>query len=224
MALPVVLADVQKRFIPLQIPNLDVWLKADALALSDGNPIATWADLSGNGKDFTQSTEAKKPLYKTGIQNGRPGVLFDGVDDTLTHTVINYAGNFSMFVVAQFIKDDFILGNTDINYMCVFNGVAQFGMRSTSTTMAFSPYTFIQGDNALVSAIKTSGNISVYDRGVIVDTIADAGSLGLKWLGSRQGTAALLTGYMFEIIIYAAAVTVNQQRLVRSYLTNRWGV
>ena len=63
------------------------WLKADTLALSDGDAIATWTDRSGNSNDLTQSTEILKPLYKTNILNGHPAILFDGNNDYIQSTI-----------------------------------------------------------------------------------------------------------------------------------------
>ena len=62
-----------------------LWLKADTIGgLSDGGAIGTWADQSGNGRDFTQNTAGAKPTYKTGILNGLPVVRFDGTTDYMT--------------------------------------------------------------------------------------------------------------------------------------------
>lgn len=55
-------------------------LRANQLSLSDGDPVSTWADTSGNGYDFTQTGDAR-PIYHTG--GGVPYVEFDGVDDIL---------------------------------------------------------------------------------------------------------------------------------------------
>src|SRR5205085_10552927 len=59
-------------FDPSTIPNMAVWLKADALSLSDGDPIGTWTDSSGNSHNGTQATTANKMIFKTNIQNGLP--------------------------------------------------------------------------------------------------------------------------------------------------------
>lgn len=53
-------------------------LRASQLALSDGNPVSTWADASGLHNDFTQSGAAR-PAYRAG--GGVPYVQGDGVDD-----------------------------------------------------------------------------------------------------------------------------------------------
>ena len=63
---------------PDQVGTLNAWWKADALALSDGDPIGSWADSSGNGHTMTQATGSKKPTYRaapTGF-NGQPAAEF----------------------------------------------------------------------------------------------------------------------------------------------------
>lgn len=66
-----------------------LWLKADAITgLADSDPVATWPDSSGNGYNATQGTAGDRPLYKTGIINGRPAVLFDGTSDYLATTAL----------------------------------------------------------------------------------------------------------------------------------------
>lgn len=69
---------------PTDKSGLVFWFKADSLSLSDGDPVSTWTDSSGNlGANATQAG-GNRPLYKTNIQNGKPGILFDGTDDYFT--------------------------------------------------------------------------------------------------------------------------------------------
>ena len=49
---------------------------------SDGTAVATWADRSGNGNDFTESTN--QPTFKASWLNGKPAVKFDGANDVLS--------------------------------------------------------------------------------------------------------------------------------------------
>jgi hypothetical protein len=64
-----------------------VWLDAQALALSDNDPVATWADGSGNALDFTEATN--RPTYKTNVLNGHPCVRFDGTNDILSNASVD---------------------------------------------------------------------------------------------------------------------------------------
>ena len=69
---------------PASIPGLKLWLDASQITgLNDGDAVATWSDVSGNGRDFTQATASYRPTYKTNIRGSLPVVRFDGVDDYL---------------------------------------------------------------------------------------------------------------------------------------------
>jgi hypothetical protein len=81
--------------VPLQVDGLVLWLDgADINSLyqdsakttpvtSDDDPVGCWADKSGNGYDYTQSTLAYRPAYKTGILNSLAIVRGNGVDASL---------------------------------------------------------------------------------------------------------------------------------------------
>lgn len=66
---------------PTTITGCKLWLKADVLVLSDGDPVATWPDSSGLGNDATQATSGNRPTFQTNeINTSLPVVRFDGGD------------------------------------------------------------------------------------------------------------------------------------------------
>jgi hypothetical protein len=74
-----------------------VWVKADALALNDGDPVTSWTDSSGSGHHLVQATEALQPTFQTSEINGLPVVRFDG-GDCLADPAVELS-TFSLFVV-----------------------------------------------------------------------------------------------------------------------------
>ena len=89
-------------FDPKSLSGLTVWLKADTGITKDGSDlIGTWADQSGNGNDFSQSTAGNKPVFSASAQNNLPAVTFDGVNDHLTTSAFITLGTYSAFVVAS---------------------------------------------------------------------------------------------------------------------------
>jgi hypothetical protein len=89
---------------PRHISGLKLWLRANSLTgLNDNDPVTTWTDSSGNANNCTQSTADKKPLYKTGILNGKPVVRFDGSDDVLIGGTISGSG-VTAFLVAKSVE------------------------------------------------------------------------------------------------------------------------
>ena len=65
-----------------------LWLKGDigvnGGTAVDGNAVYEWADQSGNGNDFIQTTAAAQPIYYASVIGSKPGVAF--VSDLLEHT------------------------------------------------------------------------------------------------------------------------------------------
>lgn len=52
-------------------------------AAVDQGRLSQWSDQSGKGNHLVQATAANQALYRTGRRNGRPSILFDGVNDTV---------------------------------------------------------------------------------------------------------------------------------------------
>lgn len=76
-------------FVPTDVGGLVLWLRADTITgLSDGDPVSTWLDESGNGTDATSSS-ALRPTYQTSEINGLPVVRFDGTDDRISWSAIS---------------------------------------------------------------------------------------------------------------------------------------
>jgi len=64
----------------LPMTGMLLWLKADALALNNGDPVNTWTDSSGNGRNavLVSNYGQVAPVYTTNVFNGRPVVRFNG--------------------------------------------------------------------------------------------------------------------------------------------------
>ena len=64
-----------------------IWLRADAIeGVGDGADLATWADVSGNGNDASQSAPGQRPTYEQGVStmNDRPVVRFEDPSEATT--------------------------------------------------------------------------------------------------------------------------------------------
>ncbi len=92
--------DVGAKFLPTDIPDIELWLAADKITgLADAADVVTWLDASGQGNDVTQITEANRPIWKVDILNGLAVVRFDGTDQTLDGTLdgVQPYVNFAVF-------------------------------------------------------------------------------------------------------------------------------
>jgi hypothetical protein len=70
---------------------------------TENSPATPWIDLSGNGNTaIGQGTP--NPLFKYNIQNGRPGILFDGSNawyEIADASILELTGALEIFVVSK---------------------------------------------------------------------------------------------------------------------------
>lgn len=90
-------------FSPISLSPI-VWLDASQLpVVSDGTALATFTDESGNSNSPTQATSADRPLYKTAGANGKPYVLFDGVDQYMVKA-FTLTQPTTIYIVAKYVS------------------------------------------------------------------------------------------------------------------------
>ncbi len=92
---------------PASISGIMAWYAADMIrGLADGDTIAQWDDLSGNARHMLQAEAGRRPLYKIGIVNGLPALLFDSGDDVMA-TVASFTGMCTVVAVAKYVGASF---------------------------------------------------------------------------------------------------------------------
>lgn len=59
--------------------NPSIWFDASQLTLNDGDSVAEWTDVSGNGRNATQSNALRRPIYHSSVAgaNDMPVVRFN---------------------------------------------------------------------------------------------------------------------------------------------------
>ncbi|MEQ8353183.1 MAG: LamG-like jellyroll fold domain-containing protein [Leptospiraceae bacterium] len=86
---------------PDSFADLAIWFKADDLGLTDGDPVITWSDASGLGNDAFSGVAVQQPLFLESSLNGLPALQFDGTDDEMQSTDIEFDSH-TIIVVARF--------------------------------------------------------------------------------------------------------------------------
>jgi hypothetical protein len=218
-------------------------LEADTLSLSDGDPVSTWADQSGNGHDFTQTGNAR-PTKQT--VSSYPAVVFDGVDDWMDGA--NFADNldsFAVFTVAipragignqayyvakspdnnmgwffdnhgsQFFWQDLIGDNY---YFIYYDNLPNFDIKIVSCAeklSATSGHIYINGDNT---------NELFFGNGTSIDFSNSANvTLGLL----REGGQSFPSVDLLAVLIYQITDIANwatDRAAIISWLAARYGV
>lgn len=213
------------QFDPSTVSGIQIWLKADSLSLNDGDAVSTWTDSSTNGNDFTGTTTTR-PIYKTGIVNGKPILRFDGTDDILTAT--SSATYRTIFAVGKYTA-----GATFVDY----NGL----IANASTHM-------INGYAATTNIVTGVASMTAAWRNGQARTTADVyGNVGFDfypinsefWCGTFQlasnttmtallgrtaGAGRFWGGDIAEVLAYNAVLSSTDRANIETYLVNKYAL
>lgn len=229
--------------LPTDFSGLQLWLRADTLALSDGQAVGTWPDESGNGND---ATGVNTPTYRANVQNGLPAV--ECLRASNEHfTVADTAGlkldqASTVFVVAE-------SDGAQSALLAKWPGGSSAGayyLELTSGDVPKLDRPFVDGGvaaNTFVDvatffmlstlvAKKTGTNYYVQHRSqhgtqVGLDPIIAAGTATTHSLvigGNAGGTSPFINGHLGEIIIYNRALSGAETEAIEKYLTDKWGL
>ena len=215
-------------FSPSDIAGLKLWLKADALSLSDGDPVGTWTDSSGNANNATASGSAR-PTYKVAILNGHAALRFDG-----TANVMNVAS-----VCAQPLTY-FIVGKMTTTSTYYFDGVSgnrfalSDGLNGTPNNLGLyaggavveSAFTVAGSAAKLWSGVGNAASSSIFKDGAAFAT-GNPGTQGLDGgmtIGNRFALSLFLNGDIEEIIVYNTALSAGNRQAVEDYLGAKYGI
>lgn len=217
--------------------GLELWFDSSTITgLNDGDPVSTWNDMSGNGRNATQSGEAR-PTYKINIVNGKPVVRF-AASSYMTHTYSrNAQAPFSIFSVIKQTVDAY-------DYMTVIicqaasQPVVHFASRAggingldTYLNNHIQSSLSIGNNWGVTSLVVTSADAS---NGVLFaangssETKTGNGSFSFgsarQTLGSNTPTSDGFQGDMAEILVYSTAVSSSERTQIENYLNNKYKI
>lgn len=213
-------------FSPLDITGLKLWLKADALSLSDADPVGTWPDSSGLGNDATQGTAAKKPTYKVSIINGMPVVRFDGTDDVLLCPAITAATGLSAFAVSK-VAVATSFGMTLVLRVFTLelrqNGVTGNMQLLTNGTTSIAGSA---GTSWTVHSFTNNGSdlTELWTNGTSNGTQPNSATCGTPTIGARSDSSSPFNGDVAEIILYDSDLADSDRQAVEAYLAAKYGL
>jgi len=218
------------KFNPKKISDLQLWLDASQLGLADGDSVSSWTDLSNKNRHATQATAAKKPVFKTNIQNGNPVVRFDGTDDWMSTAAWgDLLQPNTIFIVAKIpiAASKIILDGVDSTKRHQFStGITENTLIQFAGTSATITQLGIRGNWAIASLAYNSPLSNAYINGVLTNT----GNLSTNVLsGLTLGGHPTIDDYhpstdMGEIIVYNKILTVTERQRIELYLSRKWGV
>ncbi len=222
-----------------------LWLRADDLS---AGTVATWADQSGNGFNYSRSNTSERPSLASSVLNGKPVVRFDGNNDDLTSSNSNTAlgggvQDITIFTVfrststqnsrmVHFSADgnaNRTLIGTSINHTT--NGSAGFVTRTSAGSADLDiaqDADWNDGNGHILVSKVDDANRYVYIDGTLrasdtQDMLFTSTNDGTSFLGSRNGNDHF-NGDLAEVIVYRRALNEAQRRIVENHLSTRWGI
>lgn len=214
---------------PTAITGCKLWLDASQITgLNDGDKVANWPDMSGNGYNATQSTSAQQPVYKANFVSGKPAISFDGADDVLIGTMqalgTSNATYFQIFRQRNMTGENVTLfvGTAGVPKGCSqpYHNAGKFGYSGWgddyTSTVAIPVDTWCQE-----TMTRDGANIKDYASGTINFTFAHSGNnnvAGTFSIGGVTNNTRYATAYIAETIIYNSLLSDSNRLKVEAYL------
>ncbi|MBC7289275.1 MAG: hypothetical protein H5T86_14795, partial [Armatimonadetes bacterium] len=187
--------------------GLEVWLDAsdaETVSADQTGRVESWADKSGKGRHATQQVPEYRPFYVRDGINGRPALRFD--DELLTRLQL----------------PDLAEGKINATILAVVSN-PQPGLPANHDPRIFTAsdgqgYDYIVGLCCSIPGLETGG------PRIIATQHKDrwAKYVRIGCFSPRYQT--FLKGYVGEILVYSRILKQEEQDLVRTYLTAKWGL
>jgi hypothetical protein len=220
--------------------GLQQWLRADTGNIYQPNPI--WKDQSGHGHDATAS--ANPPGLTYDGHHCKPAFVFGGNQSFSFNLPIAGWSQMTVFLVAKattdgtpgayFSRNSAILWTEDAQWGNTFvspyqtHAYARFGTTQPGNNLSYTrPGGGVGQDFTITRAEHNLGTDRILVNGVQV--FQQTGKLSALSGVSGAGTigeginGTYFNGEISEILIYDRVLSTNEEALVESYLSNKYG-
>jgi len=228
-------------FSPTDIAGLNLWLPADQIVATDGDPLDDWKDRSGNAYDYTQSTSGDRPTYKANIVNGNPVVRFNGTNQYFTgpnHLTGLTAA--TILIVMKSDNDPPVVGDGGLwrlgsdtssgsaNHVPYTDGVIYDGAGSNTRYTVGDPTPSLAAWRAYSIVTSSSEWTARLDNSTLYTT----GSNTVGWrtaplLGkttNNLGYSGFFDGDIAELLIYDSALGSTDRASLQTYFAAKYGL
>ncbi len=228
-------------------PKNVLWLDASTLAYTNGNDLATWNDVSGNGNNLTQLTSGFTPIFRdnAGNINGHPRAEFSKVNNRIVIDPFNDMPTSGITNFVIYKTTDSGDGLISYNTSTVDNAFLLYDNNNMMTFINGGVYNPPAGEPDYNSGSwqimshkwkSSGGNIIYYRDGNQIHTGTRTGSIpsgGRLAIGGEQdnsGTGApfapnqAFQGEIAEIIMYNSFLNSAQRLIVENYLSEKYNL
>jgi hypothetical protein len=227
---------------PDQISSLAFWYDAEASPMIEASGVVErWDDLSSNGNHAGQAVTDERPVKATDGE-GRDVIRFDGIDDTLAIAAPpSLATGVTLFIVfAVRVRSDFsgivsAAAATGVDHEAFFslqNASAASGKFQWIAHSGGPDPLLIERDDSAAAGLAilsaAAGNASFEDLdGQGSDTYDGAFATPDKIILAghyNDGTFGYSAIDVYEIGLFARALTAGERAALHDYLRNKYGL
>lgn len=238
---------------PLDLDSLFYWFAADqgvtdslggAIATDEG--VGTWADLSGNNYNVTQTTNGARPVYKaTGGPGSKPTIQFDGSNDFLASAahwwgsdditaffVLSFASATTTPGEVVFCKDTLTrrqftfysagAAGYRVSFWTSANGSAVQVDNFAAKTTGFKTYSYTVQSAINVSSLRLDAVAQGYGDTNQTQSGVFNSALNQAFVGAGYNGANNLKGSISEIIVYSRALSATERAAIENYLNKKY--
>jgi hypothetical protein len=229
------------------------WYRADQGVYTDtsgtvpagnGDAVAHWADLSGNGRHVIQNTSGSRPALVTSNINSLPAIRSDGTDDHLETTAV-LPGTATAFFVARRREQTTtsasairVVMGSDVSGNGGFyaftnreNHATPYVLGCAVLGSASSPNATWAQDSVIYATWKwdnvptpdTQSIAPNADPPVTVTTNLGLGS-GFLLLSEPNNSVRSIAADLAEVIVYSGTLDSTDTAKVTAYLSNRYAL
>lgn len=222
-------------FMPTQLPDLQLWLDANKIGLTNGASVDVWQDFSGRSNWATNGTGSKQPTV--GQINGRNAILFDGVDDWMAVSNFKCQTYVTVFCVVRMVNAQ----NKNFFLEHGINATSDPGFWFYGEDYPWGFYRvgshYSQGvkwgtNVPIVCHLTYDGNGRYYRNGIELSKINETGTSRANSLitntfnlGARNGASFISNGNYSEVLIYTNVITDKSKiDSINRYLGTKYGI
>lgn len=231
-----------------------LWLKADAgtSSTTNGAPVASWNDQSGNGVVLSQSTVQQQPLFVSSLMNGFPAIEFDnnngtGQNDFFSapdNPIFDNTNGYSFFTVTRMkgfsnaqsiISKRNNVGNEEAFMIFFYTGNKLFvDLDNDNNRFSNGPVSTANTDkiyDVFYDGTQIAGQrATIFDQELLQTTstessafIADKNS-PLIIGATHTNDPRSFNGYISEIIMYRTKVNDAQRIIINNHLSAKYNI
>lgn len=199
---------------PAQLGSaLAMWLDAaDSSTITlNGSTVSQWSDKSGNSRHVNQPVASAQPAYQSTALNGKPAVVFDGIDDVMNGTATQTG--FFISILSPGLK----------SYGASLGFVLKHGLiRNALTNNLF----FSVASMFLSSSARRNGTLSTVLGPETEPAIFSQGGTALNnalQLGDDDAGGAFTNCKISEVVLLSSNPVDADRQKLEGYLAWKWG-